>query len=106
MSTELTTETFDKTLQETEGLLLVDFWAPWCGPCKAMTPIIEELSAEMTEVTFTKVNVDDYSDIAKRYDILSIPTFVLLKGGQVVEQFAGSMPKDQLKEKLSAHLSQ
>lgn len=102
---ELTAETFDATISENQGLILVDFWAPWCGPCKAMTPIIEELSTEMTDVVFSKVNVDDNGDLAKKHDILSIPTFLLIKEGKVVEQFAGSMSKDQLKEKITSHLS-
>jgi len=100
----LTSENFDASVLQVDTPVLVDFWAPWCGPCKVMSPIVEELAGEMEGVTIGKVNVDEHSDIAQKYNILSIPTFIIFKGGQVAEQFSGSMSKDQLRAKLEAHL--
>ncbi len=101
--TELTSANFDASVLASSDLVLVDFWAPWCGPCKLMAPVMEELAGEMTEVVFAKVNVDDHSDIAQRYNILSIPTFLVFKGGQVADQFSGSMTKEALRAKIEKH---
>lgn len=103
MALELTKDNFDQKVTEAEGAVLVDFWAPWCGPCKLMGPIVEELADEMTNVSIGKVNVDDNSELAARYNVLSIPTFIVFKGGQVVDQFTGSMGKEALKERLEKH---
>jgi len=100
---ELTSSNFDASVLASSDLVLVDFWAPWCGPCKLMAPVMEELAGEMTEVVFAKVNVDDHSDIAQRYNILSIPTFLVFRGGQVADQFSGSMTKEALRAKIEKH---
>ena len=100
----LTNENFQASVLSANKPVIVDFWAPWCGPCKVMSPIVEELAGEVDDVIVGKVNVDENSEVAQRYNILSIPTFIVFKGGQVVEQFSGSMSKEQLRAKIEKHL--
>lgn len=104
MLLQLSTDNFDQTVLQSSKPVLVDFWAPWCGPCRIMGPIIEELAGEMEGVEIGKVNVDENAEIAQRYNILSIPTFIIFKNGQVVEQFSGTMEKAQLRERLAKHI--
>ncbi len=101
----LTTADFKATVAAATTPLLVDFWAPWCGPCKAIAPILEEIAVEMDgQVKIAKVNIDDNVAIAAEYGILTIPTMLLFKGGKVAEQIVGMMPKAALKAKLTAQL--
>lgn len=85
------------------GTAVVDFYADWCGPCKRMAPIFEELDGEIDNVNFFKVNVDENSDLAAQYEVRSIPTLVILKDGEQVGELHGLVPKDQIKEKLAQH---
>jgi thioredoxin 1 len=100
---QLTEENFDATLKQHAGLMMVDFWAEWCGPCKAIAPVLEDLARESAgRVTLAKVNVDENHGLAGRYGIRSIPTILFVKAGKVVDQVIGAVPKTKLKEKLDA----
>jgi len=85
---------FKKEVLEHQGLVFVDFYADWCGPCKITSPIIEELANEVADIKFVKVNVDEASELASQYEVFSIPTFIIFKNGQVVHQFVGAKSKE------------
>lgn len=97
----LTTETFDQTIAK--GVHLVDFWAPWCGPCRMQNPILDDLANEMTEdqVQISKINVDEQGPLAARFGIQSIPTLLVFKDGQPVERLMGVQPKQKLQAVLN-----
>jgi thioredoxin len=100
----LTGETF-KAAVASPTPTLVDFWAPWCGPCKAIAPILEELATELEgKLRIGKVNIDDHNEIAAEFGIRAIPTMLLFKGGKIVDQIVGMMPKSALKAKLAPQL--
>jgi thioredoxin 1 len=102
--TTLNEQNFKDTISSAAVPVLVDFWAPWCGPCKAIAPILEELSGELDgKVQIAKVNVDENSAIAAEYNIRAIPTLLLFKNGSLADQFVGMVGKDDLKAKLEAH---
>ena len=102
--TTLNEQTFNDAISATDAPVLVDFWAPWCGPCKAIAPILEELAGELDgKVQISKVNVDENGTVAAQYNIRAIPTLLLFKGGELIDQFVGMVGKDDLKAKLEAH---
>lgn len=105
MAQEITAATFDSTLAASELPVLVDFWAPWCGPCRALGPTLEQIADENTDkFAFYKCNVDDEGDLAARFNIVSIPTIILFKGGQPVHSITGNRPKAALAEEIISHL--
>ena len=101
---ELTAENFNENVLQSDKPVLVDFFAPWCGPCKVMSPIIDELEGELEGITMAKVNVDDHPALAQQYNVRSIPTFAIFKGGEVVESFGGSMTKEDFVARLTPHI--
>lgn len=99
---QFTDQNFDQEVVKSEKPVLVDFWAPWCGPCQMMEPIIDELAKEMEgKAKVGKLNVDENSATASHYGIMSIPALKIFKGGQVVKEFVGVQNKDSLKEELN-----
>jgi thioredoxin 1 len=104
MATIATNTSFDGLLED-QKLVIVDFWATWCGPCRMLSPLLDEVEEEMSDkITVVKVNVDDADEIAMRYRIMSIPTLLFFKNGQVVDKTVGAMPKSTLVEKINANL--
>ena len=93
---ELTKLDFDTAVKETEGIVIVDFWATWCGPCQMIAPVLEEVDREVEDVTVMKVNVDKEMELADRYQIEAIPTLLFFKDGEMVKRKTGLYPRDAL----------
>lgn len=105
MALELTDANFKTNVLDSDKLSLIDFWAEWCGPCRAIGPVVEELSKEYTgKVNVGKVNVDQNPNLSINYGITSIPAILFIKGGKVVDKQIGAVPKSVLDKKIQAHL--
>lgn len=102
----LNDQNFEGEVLQSSVPVLVDFWAPWCGPCQMMGPVIEELASEfdVTKAKVGKLNVDESQVIAGKYQVMSIPTFLVFKGGQVVDQMVGGVQKERLKDMLNKYI--
>lgn len=93
----LTSENFEKEVLKEEKLILIDFWASWCGPCKMMGPVVEQIAEDAKDVAkVCKLNIDEELNLATKYNVMSIPTFILFKDGKEVERMIGAMPKEEL----------
>ncbi|MGD8626640.1 MAG: thioredoxin [Anaerolineae bacterium] len=102
---EVTDETFEEMVLKADMPTVVDFWAVWCGPCKMIAPILEQIAGEYEEkLKVTKLDVDHNNASAMKYGVMSIPTLILFKGGQPVERIVGFMPKEKLLKKIDPHL--
>lgn len=102
---QVTDNDFQAEVLEAGEPVLVDFWAPWCGPCRVVHPILEEMSHERDDVKIVSLNIDENQDTAAQYDVLSIPTMIVFKGGQPAKRIVGAMPKRKLEAELEPALT-
>ena len=103
--TDVTDATFKSDVLEADGPVLVDFWAPWCGPCRVVHPVLEEIDGERDDLTILSLNVDENQQTAATYEVLSIPTMILFKNGQPAKKIIGAYPKKRLESELESELS-
>lgn len=101
----VTEASFKQEVLDQEGAVLVDFWATWCGPCRVLHPVLEEIAAERDDVKIVSIDIDENSGIAAQYEVLSIPTMILFKDGQLVNRMVGAMPKRKLLKELEPALA-
>jgi thioredoxin 1 len=101
---EVNDSNFQAEVIESDKAVLVDFWAPWCGPCRVIAPSLEEIAAEREDLRIVKLNVDDNQATAARYDVMSIPTLILFKNGEAAHKIIGALPKSRLVQELEPNL--
>ena len=102
---DVTDTNFQAEVIESETAVLVDFWAPWCGPCRVVAPVLEEINGEREDLRVVKLNVDDNQQTAAAFEVLSIPTMILFRNGQVAKKIIGAMPKKRLESELEPALA-
>ena len=102
---EVTDTNFQAEVIESDTPVLVDFWAPWCGPCRVVAPVLEEIAAERPELRIVKLNIDENQQTAANFQVLSIPTMILFKGGQPIKTVIGAYPKKRLEQELEPALA-
>jgi thioredoxin 1 len=102
---DVTDASFKSDVIEADGAVLVDFWAPWCGPCRVVHPVLEEIDAERDDLTILSLNVDENQQTAAEYEVLSIPTMILFKDGAMAKKVVGAMPKRRLEAELEPALA-
>ena len=102
---QVTDNNFQAEVIESGEPVLVDFWAPWCGPCRVVAPVLEEIASERPDLTIVKLNIDENQQTAARFQVLSIPTMILFKGGEPVKTVVGAYPKKKLEQELEPALT-
>jgi thioredoxin 1 len=102
---DVTDTNFDSEVLQGDGPILVDFWAPWCGPCRVVHPVLEEIDAEREDLKIVSLNTDDNPQTAAKFEVLSIPTMILFRDGEIAKKIIGAMPKARLEAELEPALA-